>query len=116
MFEGDGPPPSWDVVLFRSMTDPDFRDALLRDPDGELRKLGLLAPTQTIAVHELVPNQRILILPPAADPRAAIRRSLGNSKRVETGADSRRPYSDEPPSEPLIGPAACGLEPRTYGS
>lgn len=125
-------PPSWEAVLFRSTTDRDFRDQLLRDPSALLRELGLLQPTHTVAVYEWSPEQHILVLPPLIteplETGANLRRDLLNRRQGarRTGAETydtsfeeaarqdaaarRAPYSDQSPSEPMIGPAVSALQ------
>ena len=111
----ESPPATWDVVLFRSATDAEFRQSLIENPSRILRELGLLTDDETVIVHEWGPNERVLVLPPLADTSPdrirELRRtfSRAESEAARLQAPVRAPYSQEPPSKPMIGPAMVAL-------
>jgi hypothetical protein len=106
-------PTTWDVVLFRSATDADFRQSLVRDPEGVLRSLGLLASNETVILHEWKPNERVLVLLPLVDVsperilklRSELRQQRSAAPPPAVEGQRREPYSKTPPSAPIIGPA-----------
>ena len=106
-------PTTWDVVLFRSTTDAAFRQSLVRDPEGVLRGLGLLAPNEKVILHEWQSNERVLVLPPLVDVSAERILKLQSERRQRKSeapasavdGQQREPYSKTPPSVPIIGPA-----------
>jgi len=111
----ESPPVTWDVVLFRSVTDAEFRQSLIDNPSRVLRELGLLSVDETAIVHEWNPNERVLVLPPLADTSPdriqQLRRTFGRAKAeaVRADAPARAPYSQESSSPPIVGPAVVAL-------
>jgi hypothetical protein len=109
-------PASWDAILFRTSTDAQFRQSLISNPSGVLRELGLLAEDETVTVYDLTPGERLLVLPPFVGELEQ-QRMLRSSNAPEQVApatrqatnEGRAPYSQTPPSPPIIGPAAVAL-------
>ena len=111
----EAPPATWEVILFRSVTDIEFRQSLIDNPSRVLRELGLLGVDETAVVHEWNPNERVLIIPPLADTSPdriqQLRRTFGRARAEAARADApaRAPYSQESPSPPIVGPSVVAL-------